>query len=573
MVWFKSIVIGALLAALVAYFGMTGPDVAPLAVDALRSWVPPSAEDDRFDAALAAATQAEPAPEGSLEFRLRPNLPTWFAMSIPAAPPGDAVPLVLELTHPSVYAADLYLAMPGSDKPVARSGRRTPAADRLQARFPATLNLPPKANGHTVLVRLVATVPVRGTFALRARDEWAPLSLWQLRLMAACYSLVAVGAVFTLVQAVRLRSTPYALYFLVVMATGLAGMFLTGLGEDTLWSGLAQWRGQISAVLACSASGLVLLLGERAFALDVRSPRFSWVLRIFGLSGTLIGVAGLVLPLPAHQAVSHSAAALSIVLGLACVALAWRTANRPALWLLMGFTPVIIGVTFTTLGVATVLTFAPWMLLAMPLGSVLELPFNLYGLRLLERRRQRVRQSLQALAGEAEISSGSRAAVLARMASPMHRRATASLMLLRFEGLAPGSPNLLAVDAVEVERFIHTMMSAAVRPGNQVGRWSFHEIVVRNAHRQADAEIDDLSSALFAQALRCERFGLSPHAVHLRLAYAHIDSQIPPHSSWLTRLSAALDDPAHHRRRKLEWDLQTQQRVGSGSGSSSRTTG
>lgn len=571
MLWFKSIVVGVLLAVLVTCLFAVGSDVPPPALGALRSWVPPTAADDNFDAALAAATQAIPAPEGSTEFRVSPNQPTWFAMTIPAAPAGDPVPLVLELTHPSVHAADLYLATPGSAKAAARSGRRIPAAGRLQARFPATLHLPPEASGQTVLVRVVATVALRGQFALHARDDWAPISLWQLRLMAACYIVVAACAVFTLVQAVRLRSGPYALYFLVVVATGLAGMFLTGMGEATVWSGLAQWRGQSSAVLACSASGLVLLLGERAFALDVRSPRFSWVLRIFGLAGTLIGFAGLILPLPTHQAISHTAAGLSIVLGLACIALAWRTANRPALWLLVGFTPVIIGVTLTTLGVATVLSFSPWMLLAMPLGSLLELPFNLYGLRLLERRRRRVHQSLRALAGDAGKGNGSRADVLARMASPVHRRATASLMLLRFGGLAPGEPTLLAVDAVEVERFMHTMMSAAVRPGNQVGRWSFHEIAVRNAHRQADAEIDDLCSALFAQALRCERFGLSPHLVRMRVAYAHIDGQIPPHISWLNRLSGALDDPAHSRRRKLEWDLQTNQRLTPGS--SSRSSG
>lgn len=561
-----------MLVALAACMGVADPaagDVAAPGVGALRSWVPPTAADDRFDAALAATALATPSADGSAAFHTRANQPTWFAMTIPWAVPGDAVPMVLELIHPSVLAADLYLAAPGSAQPVARGGRHTPVAGRLLARFPATLALPPEALGRTVLVRLEAAVPLRGRFELRPRDDWALASLWQLRLMAACYAIVAMGALFALVQALRLRSGPYALYFLVVTGTGLAGMFLTGLGEATVWPGLAPWRGRFSAVLACTASGLVLLLGERAFALDVRAPRFSWVLRIFGVAGPLAGVAGLALPLPLHQSVSHSAAGLSIVLGLACVALAWRTANRPAQWLLMGFTPVIVAVVITTLAVATVLPFSPWMLMAMPLGSVLELPFNLHGLRLLERRRQRVQQSLRALAGDAGVGDGSRAALLARMAPPVHRRATASLMLLRFEGLAPGAPALLAADAVEVERFMHAMMSAAVRPGNQVGRWSFHEIAVRNAHHQADAEMDDLGSALFAQALRCERFGLSPQAVRLRLAYARIDGQVPAHASWLSRLSEALDDPRHSRRRKLEWDLQTHQRAQADSASGS----
>jgi hypothetical protein len=45
------------------------------------------------------------------------------------------------------------------------------------------------------------------------------------------------------------------------------------------------------------------------------------------------------------------------------------------------------------------------------------------------------------------------------------------LMLLRFPALAPGSPRLRILDAVNVEHFLHSMMVAA-RPSGQPRRAS-----------------------------------------------------------------------------------------------------
>jgi hypothetical protein len=68
----------------------------------------------------------------------------------------------------------------------------------------------------------------------------------------------------------------------------------------------------------------------------------------------------------------------------------------------LGFVPVSLGVGVTTLAVAGIIPFEPWVLMAMPLGSVLEVPFNLYGLHRLEQRRALVLQS------QAELAAGQR---------------------------------------------------------------------------------------------------------------------------------------------------------------------
>ena len=86
---------------------------------------------------------------------------------------------------------------------------------------------------------------------------------------------------------------------------------------------------------------------------------------------------------------THVAATVATILGLCSFWFAWHTENRAAGWLLTGFVPVSLGVSITTLAVSGIIPFEPWVLMAMPLGSMLEAPFNLFGLSLLERRRAR----------------------------------------------------------------------------------------------------------------------------------------------------------------------------------------
>jgi hypothetical protein len=139
--------------------------------------------------------------------------------------------------------------------------------------------------------------------------------------------------------------------------------------------------------MACVSAGLALLLAECAFALEVRAPRFALLLRVMGVLCPLAGVLGLAFDLAVHQMLSHGAAAAAIGMSLCSFWFAWRTENRAAVWLLLGFVPVSLGVGVTTLAVAGIIPFTPWVLMAMPLGSALEVPFNLYGLHLLEQRR------------------------------------------------------------------------------------------------------------------------------------------------------------------------------------------
>ncbi len=550
---------------LAAVIAVNARATAPAASDAMllgavRVWTPPPGADD-LASAQAMLQQAVPqtSPGARPEFRAAPRQPVWFALDLPANPQGP--PLVLELTHPSIRVADLYLPQAGGDPITLRSGRDVPMQTRGRARFPATLELSPAEAARTVYLRLKGTVPLRGQFLLQARADWERQSRWQFAAMSACFSVTVLAVMYAFGCAWRLRSRAYGLYALLGLSIGVAGMFISGYGETWLWPRLADSRGPISSTMACVSAGIALLLAERAFALELRAPRFSLLLRLMGVLCPLAGVLGLAFDVSVHQMLSHGAATIAIVMSLCSFWFAWRTENRVAVWLLLGFVPVSLGVGVTTLAVAGIIPFTPWVLMAMPLGSALEVPFNLFGLRLLEQRRALVLQSRTELARVSGPAGESRHAMLRRLTrSPsdsLGAGGSGLLMLLRFAELAPGSPRLSVLDSVNVEHFMHAMLVACVRPGSHVGRQSFHEIVLRHPLAPSDAAIRSLLTALFAQALRSDRFGIEPRDAVVRIAYGRLEPGGPGVEAALRRLGEALDAPAHAGQRRLEINLQT----------------
>lgn len=535
-------------------------------IAAVRTWVPPTGQD-RLDAARDALTRAPVQTTGST-FSVAPEEPTWYALDIVAGEtaetgmPGD--PLVLELTHPSLRSARLHTpAQPGIPERETRSGRDVPAQQRAGTRFPATLELPAvvaAAGQQTVYLRVFSAVPAHGSFLLQPKSAWTRMAMWTHAVQGLCFGLAALAALYALARAIRLRSAAYGIYFLVACSIGLAGMFISGFGDTWLWPALAAWRGQMASAMACMAAGLVLLLARRAFALEVRAPAWSRMLLILGLGCPAVGLAGLMLDLSTQQRLSHAAAAVATLMGLASVFLAWRTANRVALWLLLGFTPVVVGVGATTLAVAGVIPFMPWVLLAMPLASALEVPFNLRGLYLLECRRALVMNHRARVARQAGPPGETRLALAERLdrAGAETRAAPATVMLLRFEGLAPGSASLLAMDSVNVERYLNSMMELIVHAGNLAGRWSFHELVLHRVHLKSASGVGGLVTALFAQALRGESVGIPSGRTRLRIAYGRLEGAGMTIEEAIGRLAAALDEPANAALRKLELDLASQ---------------
>ncbi len=478
----------------------------PEGVTAVRAWTQ-TAPEVSFEAARDALANVPltASEDGEVEFRTPPLRPVWLQLTL--APHVGPEPMVLELTHGAVRNAALY-EIDAQERFTMRSAGQHAGFDLPDARFPATFLLPPTSTTRSVWLRLDTPVITRGEILWLPKSQWQPLVQAQFHIQTALFALALLVVVYALWRALALGSGAYALYGATALSLCLTAMFITSYGSARFWPALIPWRGPIAAALACISSGLVLLLARRAFALELSAPRWSVALLWVGTACALAGLAGSLLSVQGFQMLSHVAALTAAIMGMASVWLAWRTGNPVAIWLLAGFTPVMAAALTTTLGIAGVVPFHPWMLLAMPLGGVLEVPFNLYGLALLQRRRALLRQSLSAIAQGSGPHLETRPALLRRMAGAPATGGGAirgMLTLLRFEGLAPGGEATRELDPLQIERYFHSMIALAVRPGNQVGRWSLQELVVFDPQFRSELAMRDLISALFAQALRCER--------------------------------------------------------------------
>jgi 7TM diverse intracellular signalling/7TMR-DISM extracellular 2 len=517
---------------------------------------------DNFDAARLALQQAKSSQRerGGVQsdFQLQAHQTQWYALELAS---NAAQPMVLELTHPSIRSADVYLPQDSAAPVVIRSGRYVPARMRPEARFPGTLHLPAHAGVHTVYLRLSTIVPVRGQFIYQSEAQWVAQSVVLRQALAAYFCIALLAAVYATFRAVRLRSKAYALYAGLTLSIALTAMFISGYGESWLWPSLAPWRGELSSAMACVSTGLVLLLAQRAFALHVQAPVLSRWLLLLGLLCPALGLGGAAFDLAVHKTLSEVSVALAIVMGLCSFWFAWRTTNRPAMWFLMGYTPVIVGASITTLAFAGLIPFMPWVLLSLPVACVLEVPFNLYALFLLEKRHARVRRSLAEMPRGSGALKESRQTIEHRLSMPPAGTGTAkqklfAFMLLRFEGLAPGSAAVGQLDAVALERYFHAVMAAALQSASQVGRWSFHELVVRHdLDGLSTAPTEELITALFSQALRGEPFGLRARDSNLRVAYAYLGSDYTSAETAFQCFSDALNDPAKIRMRKIKLDI------------------
>lgn len=507
----------------------------------------PDALEPAMAALAAAPVRTNPA------VQVPPGQAGWLRLELP---PSDRHRL-LELTHPTVRNARLLRADASGRWTAEPAGTALPPAGRLAgSRFPVTFAIAPSGAPQTVYLWLRSATPVHGQLRLWDQGDWTRAVAAQRVLAAACLLMAALAATAALVQAARRRSLTWAVYGLLCLTVASAAIVINGWFEDWLWPALSPWRGPIASALACAAAGLALLLARAAFALELRAPRLSRVLAVLGVAGPLAGLAGMALGVALHQLVSHLVVAVAFVVGWAAVGVAWRTANRPALWLLGGFAPLTVGVGLTTLGIAGLMAYQPWMLLAISVTALVELSCSLRGLVLLERRQALVDYSLDELRRATGTAGETRESLLTRLAAapPESKRA---VLLLRCEGLRPGGAAVLELDAVALEHFLHELMAAAVRPGGHVGRWSFHELAVVLTETPGDwGAADSLASALFAAALRSgERWGLTPAQVGLRIAQGRLGPDSPPLAAALQVLGAALDHGPPASRRRLLVDL------------------
>ena len=520
----------------------------------LRAWQA-QAESVPTEVALLALQTAAAVPMTRPEFDVAANQQAWYALALPQAP--SALPRVLELSHPAIESSQFFLQRPGQALQALAPVNSSKLSFWRQARFSATVLLPDLQANDLIVLSLRSSVPLRGEFVVQSLSDWTLACIRAKSLVTLCFGVAVLAAMWMVFRAWQTRSIIHALYGLLTLAIALATVIY--LGYDLAEPGLNQApaRVHLSSSLAILASALVLFFAERALALDVQVPLFFKLLRLLGLFLLVATVWGYQQPPALHLWTSNLAVATAVVAGLSSLALTWKSIDRVAIACFAGFMPLIIGVSVVTLAMVGEMAFAPWILLAIPVGCLLEIPFNTWALVLIERRLREVQTSLAQVAQIKARVSASRQAMLADMKqTPIHALGSFStlLIMLRFEGFTPGSANLRRLDAVAVERYFHAMLAVPLQLPANIGRWSFHEIAMRVELHNA-AERDQIFSVFFAQDLRGETFGIRRTDSQLRIAFGYIRSEEDQLEVALNKLSAALDKNKNAEARRLNVDL------------------
>jgi hypothetical protein len=532
----------------------------------VRAWHAGPEADDAQSARLAlAAALPIAARNDAFEFNVPAGQPVWYALELANVP--NALATVLELAHPSIRTADLYLPaslasaaggtqdLAASLLPPQHAGRDLPPVLRAEQNFASSFLLPAFSGSHTVYVRVSGSVNMRGQFVWQQQSTWQATVASYQRTMFWCFAVAVGAALLALLLFYRSGSPAYAWYAGTTASIALVGVLVTGVGESSTWSALSPIRAVLSSAMACIAAGLALMLARSAFGLALKAPRLSSVLLVVGLLAMASSTLGLVLDIQHFQLLSHTLAATACVLSMLSFVLAWRAGDTAVALILIGYLPVVLGVVLTILAMSGSMAFAPWVLLAMPVAGLLDVPINMWGLHLLAKRRQLVRRSLASAAPGGFDES--RNSIAVRMQG--RSRTATTLMLVRFPALAPGSAALRRLDEVALAQYFQAMIKASVDSGAKVARWSFHELVMQHNWPVSSSALRSLKSALFAQALRCEDYGLKEADARLRMAVGEYDYAVMPLPDAIERLATALDNPSHTKMRIVEFDLEYRQ--------------
>lgn len=432
------------LAAFILALGMAGAASARTVLDLDTTQQPVLLQDwgdlwlDTTGQRTAVQVRADPAIEwqptrpGQIH-PLRSGQALWVRFTIPPAP--DAERWYLEVPAPSVNRVTLYTEDSAGQWVAQYAGDMLPVAKW------------PVPHRHPLLpVALSAEVPTH--YLLRVENATgfsAPLrfisesalSRTEQRvslLLGIYFGLTGLAVVLSVLSAVSLRDSAYALYAPAVAAMAFTQAAITGIGGLHLWPNQAGWNDVSVALLPPLTAGLMLLFIAAAVSLDERSARLHRIVLALALLCFAGAASTPLLPLDDRQQLAQPSVGLAQVVGLYVMFWAWRRGDRHAIWLFAGILPVALMATLPILRSQGVLAQSALTLHGMQIAHGLELPVVLVVLML---RSQQLRENTRRIRGldridpaTGLINEGVFTTRLARMIARSHRLRHQSAVLL-----------------------------------------------------------------------------------------------------------------------------------------------
>ncbi len=320
----------------------------------------------------------------------------WFRITVPPAP--DTERWYLEVPYASVDRASLYTQDSAGRWNEQRAGDSVAVADW------------PVPHRHPLLPIVVSAEEPR-RYLLRIENPHsfsAPLmfvsesylyrSEQRVSLILGIYfGLAGLAVTLSILSAVSLRDTSYALYALAVALMALTQACLTGIAGLHLWPGLPWWNDVSPLVLSILTVAALLWFASTVVSLAERSRGLNRAVLAMAALSVVASLAVMLLPNTLRMQIMVPYIVASMLMGLLFLLWAWRRGDRFGLWLLLGSLPVIVASLFPLARLTGQIPISFLTQYGMQIAVAFELPVLLVILMLRSQQRREHNRRIQGL--------------------------------------------------------------------------------------------------------------------------------------------------------------------------------
>lgn len=340
----------------------------PVELDAAgEAWIDPDGSTSTEAVADGTPIPWKPTRPGEI-FRVNAHEVLWirFTLSVP-----NAERWYLQVPYPALDKVTLY-PLEGVGAWGQSAGDRIAVRDwPVPHRFPL-LALPPGQQQYLIRIRNAHSFGAPIQFVSESyllRDEQQTSVL-----LGIYFGLAGLAIVLSVMGAVSLRDSSYALYALSVLLMALTQASLTGIAGLDLWPGMPRWNDYSALVLPVLGVGALQWFFSEVVSMPQRSPRLHYLLLSLVACSVAACVAIVFIDPSLRIRILVAYVAVAGTVGLGSLVWAARRGDRWALWLLLGSLPVAIGSAFPVARAAGLIPLGFWAEHGMQVGMAFELP-------------------------------------------------------------------------------------------------------------------------------------------------------------------------------------------------------
>ena len=348
--------------------------------------------------------------------------------------------------------------------------------------------------------------------------------------LGAFFGLAGLACVISLLSAVSLRDSTYALYAVSVLLMALTQAAMTGMAGLHLWPDAPVWNDRAPFTLSTLGVGVMMLTLAGIVSTRERSPAvYRVVLALFGIS-VVAGLAMAFSTQPWRGLVTVVCVSTCSVFTAAVMFWAWYRGDRYAPWMLLGTLPVALGAAFPVARLMGLWAGSAFTQYTMQFGIAIELPVVLVVLML---RTQQQRENVRRIHGAAHTdpSTGLVTEVVflsraERMAARAEKRHHASAVFVIDVFNVPELQRKFGRRAgADVPLRVATRVLSVTRDIDTVARLGDHRFGLLFEGPLARQDIETAASRILARCLMPHNKKPAEWVTRVRIAYAVLPQQ------------------------------------------------